>query len=532
MNKHTFPILALLFLCLPSVNMDRMDAMVNRLKVFGTQIAQEQVFLHLDNSSYYLGDTIFYKAYVNRGDNGKPTDLSGILYCELLSNDGYLVERQMIPLEKGEGHGNFALTDTILYSGYYELRAYTRWQLNWGVTEQPHSPWAHNYFFNESMARDYYRDYEKLYSRVFPVYDRPRTPGDFFPEMSLRPLAEYHRADNTKNTLVEFFPEGGNLVAGLKQRVAWEARDEQGQALEGTLTVTMPDGETIVSNTLNRGRGVMEIEAPQGADLAATFTPRKGDGTANPVGAVEARVKLPRAVRNGVVLRMDADTAGITLSCFATDTAAQERFGLTIMRDGTLQHFCLLDGNEVHFSPSEAGVYQATVFNEDGRVYADRLAFYLPAGFQAEKVTILADRNTMHQPFAPVTLELQGAPGASMSLAVRDAAHSEYTYDTGTMLTERLLASQIRGFVPHPQWFFQKDEPQRRQALDLLLMVQGWRRYTWRQMALPGEFELSHMPESRYPHLTGQVHNYSVTSVLNDFEKTAMKHSENSGSGE
>jgi hypothetical protein len=130
-----------------------MESLVTRLKTFGLKLPQEQVFLHMDNSSYYLGDTIYYKAYVRRGDNGRPTNLSGILYCELLNNDGFLVERQMISLENGEGHGNFSLADTLLYAGYYELRAYTKWQLNWGVTEQPHSQWAEKYFFSKAMAK-------------------------------------------------------------------------------------------------------------------------------------------------------------------------------------------------------------------------------------------------------------------------------------------------------------------------------------------------------------------------------------------
>lgn len=530
MNRSAYFLLALLLLCMPALAQDKMDAMVNRLKAFGAKIPQEQVFLHLDNSSYYLGDTIFYKAYVGRADNGSPTNLSGILYCELLNNDGYLVERQMIALENGEGHGNFALTDTVLYAGYYELRAYTKWQLNWGITEQAHSRWTSDYFFNKDMVNDFYRDYEKLYSRVFPVYDAPRTPGDFSQDMSLRPLSEYHKASDKKNTIVEFFPEGGSLVAGLKQRVAWEARDADGQALEGTLTVTLPDGggSTITSETVNRGRGVFEIEAPQGSAITAIFTPKKGDRTTNPAGTPEAKVRLPHAARNGVVLRMDADAESITVSCHAADTASTESLGLTIMHNGILQHFCRLDGNDVHFTPTEAGVYQATVFNEEGRVYADRLAFFLPSDFHTDNVKISGDPNTMYAAFAPVTVELQGAPGSSMSLSVRDAAHSEYTYDTGTMLTEQLLASQIRGFVPHPQWFFQQDEPQRRQALDLLLMVQGWRKYTWRQMALPGEFDLVHMPESRYPHWTGQVHNYSTAAMLNDIEKTAMEISDGS----
>ncbi len=529
MKQFILPLLACLLSALPAHSQDKMEQMVARLKAFGTSLAQEQVFLHMDNNCYYLGDTIYYKAYVSRSDTGHPTDLSGVLYCELLNNDGYLVERQIIPLERGEGHGNFALTDTTLYSGYYELRAYTRWQLNWGITEQQHSKWSEKYFFNESMARDYYRDYEKLYSRVFPVYDRPRTSGDYVPDMSLRPLAEYHKVDDKKETHVQFFPEGGNLVAGLAQRVAWEARDEQGQDLEGTLTLALPNGEEIVSQTIDRGRGVFELTAPEGVSLVATFTPNKGEAGGNPMGAVVGKARLPRAQRNGVALRVETDTAHIALTWQAADTAAQEVLGLTILRDGVLQHFLRLDSSEVDFRPTQAGVYQVTVFNQEGRVYADRLVFFLPKALQMQNVGISVDANETHAPFAPISLQLQGTPGASLSLAVRDAARSEYIYDTGTMLTERLLSSQIRGFVPHPQWYFQKDEPHRRQALDLLLMVQGWRRYTWRQMAVPGEFTVSHMPEGRYPHWTGQVHNYSTPMALNDYEHAAREQAEGSG---
>ena len=85
---------------------------------------QEKVFLHIDNTCYFVGDTIWYKAYVTRSDRQTLTDLSKILYVELLTPDGYLVERQQVEMPDGTGHGAFTLTDS-LYAGYYELRAYT-----------------------------------------------------------------------------------------------------------------------------------------------------------------------------------------------------------------------------------------------------------------------------------------------------------------------------------------------------------------------------------------------------------------------
>ena len=502
--------------------------MANRLKSFGTKLPQEQVFLHMDNNCYYLGDTIFYKAYVRRSDNGHPTNLSGILYCELLNDDGFLVERQMIPLEKGEGHGNFALADTALYAGYYELRAYTKWQLNWGVTEQPHSRWAEEYFFNKDMAEDYYRDYEKLYSRVFPVYNRPASPGDFSQDMTLRPLSAYYKNSAEKpGTTVQFFPEGGSLVSGLKQRVAWEVRNEQGMALEGTLSISMPDGHTITSETLNRGRGVFELTPPDGQTLTAQFTP--ADGKGNPAGTLSASKELPEAETDGVALHVSTDTTGISISYATAGSASQEELGITVMHNGVLKHFAQPDGNPIRMNAEAPGVYQVTVFNSEGRVYADRLCFYLPAGLKHTNMNFSGMKTGNYSAFEPIAIEVQGAPGANMSIAVRDAAKGEYIYDTGNMLTETLLSSQIKGFVPHPQWFFQQDNGERRQALDLLMMVQGWRRYVWKEMAIQGEFQLTHMPESRYPHWTGQIHNYSAEQVLSTMEEKMYSFAERAG---
>src|SRR5574344_1615498 len=96
---------------------------IQHLVLFGNHYPQEKVYLHTDNSCYFLGDTIWYKAYVTRSDNNHPSNLSKILYVELFSPDGFLVERQRISINTtGEGYGCFALTDSR-YGGYYELRA-------------------------------------------------------------------------------------------------------------------------------------------------------------------------------------------------------------------------------------------------------------------------------------------------------------------------------------------------------------------------------------------------------------------------
>ena len=133
--KNVSLLILFLLLSVGGVQAGSLDDIRKALEQSSVSQVQEKVYIHTDNSSYFVGDTLWYKAYVVRADNLKPTDMSRILYVELLSPDGLLVERQQIVVNpEGYTCGQFVLTDS-LYSGYYEVRAYTRWMLNFKVSE-------------------------------------------------------------------------------------------------------------------------------------------------------------------------------------------------------------------------------------------------------------------------------------------------------------------------------------------------------------------------------------------------------------
>ena len=210
------------------------DPYLTRIKTFAYRYPQEKVYVHMDNTCYYLGDTIWFKAYLRETGSGLPSNRSGVLYAELLNHDGYLVERKMLKMENGEGDGFFLLpADSTLYSGFYELRAYTRWQLNWGEYTHPHTQADRNWFFNRTMRYEFFRDYEKLYSRTFPVYDKPQSPGDRELYMSERPHLRYYSMDpSAPRPTLSLFPEGGTLVEGLQSRIAFEAAFTNGEYMD------------------------------------------------------------------------------------------------------------------------------------------------------------------------------------------------------------------------------------------------------------------------------------------------------------
>lgn len=439
---------------------------------------QEKIFLHMDNTSYCLGDTLWFAAYSKRTDTSSASNISGLLYVELLNQDGYLVERKLIQMQGGQGSGYFALNHDNMYGGFYELRAYTRWQLNWGRQQRPHSRVAASWFFNAELEENYYRDYEKLYSRVFPVYDKPldaeQRERQMTPRMMQRPsLAQ--RSDKRK-LLLTLYPEGGNLVQGMESRIAYEAAWDDGEYAQGYL---LCGGDTVPVQ--NRGRGLFTYTPSADSHSQVTFV--AADGT-------RVHTDLPKAMPQGPTLSVTRDSTHWNLHvCLPHPT---DSIGLSIHNEGRLAFFRQPREREQTYRIPEqqiqTGVQQVTLFNAKGQVLADRLFFALNPSEVAPTVSV-EGLQAEYQPMQPVDLTLQIADAQGkkvlqpmLSLAIHDGSQQMPTTDRSTILSEMLLSSEIRGFVPDAQWFFEQDDEEHRQALDLLMLTQGWRRFDWREM--------------------------------------------------
>ena len=477
----------------------------DRLYAFGNKTPQEKIFIHMDNTCYFQGDTIWFAAYSRSTDYGAPSQLSKVLYVELLNNDGYLVERKLIEMHNGRGNGFFALDKPVQYSGFYELRAYTRWQLNWGAFEHPHSKYAKRWFLSKQLRENFYRDYEKLYSRVFPVYDKPGKEGSFEHKMTLRTMRRYFRKDPDKRELkLSFYPEGGNLVAGVPCRVAFEATWDDGQWTEGHLYI----GNDSVPVT-NRGRGTFVFTPKAGEKQEAVF--KTADGK-------RKKAELPKPEERGVAMQVRQGTDSVSvISLQVADGIAPDSLAISLMHEGCLEYFRPLSGSACTFSIPHhnlpAGVHQASVFDTEGKVWADRLFFVRKRGFERPSLEI-SSRQTEYDPYEKIELDIRAtdttkaAKWERLSIAVRDEYHADKTFDNGTILTEMLLASEVKGFIPEPGWFFEEDNAERRDALDLLMLTQGWRRFDWQQMALPDKWEEKH-PKEKTQMLDGIVYKTS-----------------------
>ena len=506
-----------------------LEMLSQRQAAFGQTIPQEKVFIHMDNTSYQLGDTIWFSAYTRRTDTDKPSDVSGVLYVELYGQEGYMIERKLIQMEEGHGSGFFALNKYIQYAGFYELRAYTRWQLNWGRFERKHTEDIKTWFASKRQEKEYFRDYEKLYSRVFPVYDKPLEPGEYTHDMTLRAMRRLYPnpADNPKLTL-SLYPEGGNLVEGMPCRVAFEACFDTGEWAEGWVVY---DGDSI--KTVNRGRGLFEVIPQKGLEKEVLFVSKDGK---------QAIAKLPKPELTGVSLKVEQTDSGWVAHIRHTADLQDDSLGVSLMCEGKM--VSLLSApplGECHnpavlpliSTPPKgergggwpSGVYQLTVFDTKGRVFADRL-FFNRGKEDLNPTLSIEGLKEEYQPYEPVNLTLKAPPSkSSISISVRDDFRRDCLYDDSNILTEMLLSSEIRGFVPQPGWYFEADDEEHRAALDLLMMTQGWRRFDWRSMAVAGAWNIT-QPAERAPILIGTTYKNVIVDFVEGEETNNEKEDE------
>ena len=447
------------------------------LELSGQTQVQEKVYVHTDNECYFVGDTLWYKAYVVRADQLVPTDMSRILYVELLTPDGLLVERQNIIVSAtGFSCGQFVLPDS-LYSGYYELRAYTRWMLNFNMGHQRYSKDDTWYFYNKEMAADFFRTWDGLYSRVLPVYSKSDQPGDYdVRRMYQRPKQDIPQPKKDK-LFVTFYPEGGHLIAGVENRVAFEAVDQYGEAINISGTINGSNGQSLKIQTEHMGRGIFSM-TPSDKRLEARFTFRGKNYT----------ISLPHAEQQGVAMRLD-DTQ---LRILSKNLPQDKDYAVSILCRGALKYFSRLSPNASHFSlPLDSlptGVNELTLFDSDGRIWASRQFFVNHHDYAT--ALIIPEENMLpaktYQPYEKVELPVicQGVTTpTTFSLSIRDTNTDEPTYNNGNLMTDMLLSSDLRGFIAKPSYYFEADDETHRRHLDLLLMVQGWRKYKWKELA-------------------------------------------------
>ena len=396
----------------------------------------EKLYVHTDRANYERGDTVRFRAYL-MDTRREATAYSRYVYAELLV-DSQVISREMVKDDHGVFSGYLSLGDT-LRSGNYTLRFYTR-----HLSSLPHP----RYFYRQIIVG----------GRPFQDYRK---------ESVTRMAASYH---------VSFFPEGGHLPSGCVSRVAFKALSSDGLGTDVQGFVLNQRGDTVTTlSSVHRGMGFFNLEPIPDDSYTAVCRNREGK---------ELRFALPKVEpASAVALRVDIrkDDFWVRLN---SGTVVSSSYSLRVeYRDSVLLHAAFSGSTPLRVprSPLPPGVLRFVLLDGSGVPLSGRTAFNWNPSVRADVDFSACLKEDKGRSFWDITLGLRDTFGeplsGTLSVSVTDDRYALQD-TTVNIFSSFLLSSDLRGYVEDSSFYFSSDDSRTSYLLDLLMLTQGWVRYS------------------------------------------------------
>lgn len=433
-----------------------LDTLVKKFDRFRSQAITEKLYAQINQRFFLTGETLWFNIFAVDGVLHKPLDMSKVAYAEILDKGNLPVLQAKIKLNNGRGNGSFFLPAT-LSSGQYKLRIYTNWMKNF----------APEFFFDE------------VFNLVNPFV---------IPESVKRNSTQY---------TIDFFPEGGNLVAGIRSKVAFRVLDESGKGINMKGWILNQNSDTITSFT-PRVFGIGHF----------LLTPSRDTRYRAVLAGVHSSIfPLPKIEPSGYVMQLEDDDEFVRIDVSAVGVNdetiylfAHARQEITHAIRKPLQGTATF---ELSKKELREGITHLTIFNQDLKPLCERLYFSYPQ----RKLEI--ELKTDQQIFAnrkPVSVTLAAhAAGAStpahLSMSVYKV-DSLSTVENTHIFPYLWMNSDLTESIESPQYYF---ESERVDAMDDLMLTHGWRRFDWEDV-ITGTRAFAFLPE-----INGHIVSATVT---------------------
>ncbi|SIT86409.1 hypothetical protein SAMN05444128_1724 [Pontibacter indicus] len=422
---------------------------------------QEKLYLHIDRPVYACGDELWFKVYNVDGSLHRPLDMSKVTYVELLDADQKPALQAKVAMKDGAGSGYFQLPST-LQTGSYTVRAYTSWMKNFDPA----------FYFQQQVT--IINTFEQL-----PKQEAPKAKG----------------------YTLQFFPEGGNLVTGIAGRVAFKVTESQngkGAALTGQ--VLDQEGNAVAALTPHKyGMGRFSFTPEQGKRYTAKL--QLPDGST-------MEQALPQVHERGYTLQLaDSTDQHLHLAVRSAGRPDEHVYLLGHTRQQVVSsERALLQNGKYVFRVDKAtladGITHFTVFNTAGQPVSERLYFKYPTKELALQVSAPQQYNLRDK----VSVELQASSQtpASLSMAVYKL-DSLQLQPQGHIASYIWLESDLKGAIESPAYYFSDAGREDRQAMDNLMLTNGWSRFKWENVLEKDVPKHAYLPENHGHLLFGKV---------------------------
>lgn len=497
----------------------------NSAKILGV----EKIYLQLDANVYTTNSNIWFKAIVTNAANHEASLLSGVLYVELIGLNETIVEKKIVKLTNGIGHNFFALPKNF-QNGKYMVRAYTEWSKNFGpdfmfktyidvfpsfkseadkvlenitLVENQQRGFTLNAQLRpevlDSLQRKQLTVFLTLGSKKDTVkikregslgyvlhYDLDTIVNDVTFELETENLIRHRETIllDDKFMDVQFFPESGELVAGIRAKVGFKVLDHigKGVGVEGQI-LDEQDKVVAVFRSNELGMGSFYLQGKPATKYYAKIT--------KPVKLVSnKKFPLPKVAAIGTVLSVKKSKEKIRVSVTSNQKSLEKISVLVTCRgttyyriEGELQEGELITDVLLGAELPE-GILAITVLDAANTPLVERLYFneHKASGLHIviktdKEIYGLRDKTIVNIE----TLNSEGvAKNADVSLLVVNKNQlGKLQNKRPNIHTYFLLDSELRGQIENPNYYFNENNPNRLNDMDALMLTQGWRKYKY-----------------------------------------------------
>jgi hypothetical protein len=460
-------LLSLLFIYKPAYSQNDTSLLIRTVSTLTKQAEAnpvEKVYLHLDKPYYAPGDTIWFKAYTVLGENHKLSALSGVLYAELINESDSVVSRLVLQLDAGLANADFVIPDTY-EPGDYHVRSYTNYMRNAGA----------DYFFDQPV-------------RIGPL-SAVTASTKKVSKKGAKPTATSLTIVTTDGTDIRFFPEGGDLVTGVRSKVAIKVVSKNGSGTDVKGTVVDNEGnEAAGFETQHLGMGVFALIPQPGKTYKAKITGANG---------AAYTVDLPKAQEEGFTLAVNGNMGDSVLvkivansKLFATKQnskfylVAQSAGNVCYTTEGKLESPVFTTRiSKIHFP---TGIVQFTLFSGSGEPLNERVVFIrhadqLKLALTSAKKTY-TKREKVKFDLSADDEENKTSIGTYSVAVTNDSRLPVDENAENTILSDLLLTSDLKGYIEMPNYYFTNVSEQTDADLDALMLTQGYRRFEWKKI--------------------------------------------------
>jgi hypothetical protein len=459
--QQAIPFLLILttFALTPAIAQKTQQQVDAAISDFANRFSPERAYLHYDKQAYSAGETIWFKAYVM--NEVLPSVDTKTFYTDWLDDKGNLLQHTVSPMVDAVTNGQFDIPAD--YKGKFVfVRAYTRWMLNF--------------------------DSAFLYTRQIRILSNDAGTGARQPAVPS----------------IQFFPEGGDAVIGLPNKIAFKANDQWGKPVKVKGTITDAQGKVIDTlRTTHDGMGFFMIVPKEGMTYTANWKDEKEVGHTT---------KLPAAKPSGVSLQVYVTGANRRFQVNYTPDVASANDSLHII--GTMFQHEVFRVAKATSTPEAKGAVPVqslptglltfTVFDKNWNPLAERITYINNEEFLFKPEVEVQHWGLNKRARNEIKISLPDSLEGSLSVSITDETIGRDT--SQNIISHLLLSSELKGEIYNPSYYFSANTDEMGQKLDLVMLTHGWRRFKWEEVLSGKTPKPIYAKDTAYMTLSGTVY--------------------------